>query len=562
MKKTLVFPMLALCAAAAFISSCKDPEPIPEPVYTLTVKTGAADVDENDVILHGSYTYDGSESVTVGFRYAAEKAALATAQLIPATATDGKFSTELKALPNGDYYYQAVASAKGEEVAGAEGFFKVDLSKVPTLVTGAGDLTSDGYVLNGSYTFASKKIPIKVGFFYAATEADLANATLQEVTPDENCNITLTVPFSFGSNCFFQAGAIVEGETYRGEVKSAGMTDLSAAGCANCFIITEKGWYSFQACKPDGTAVAGDKADWLWATGTDKGLVSNVRYADGIISFRAEKYEQASVIIALYSGSSIVWSWHIWMSDVKDQPINGYGFQDRNLGATGISANEPASIGLLYQWGRKDPFIGINVMDNALAGKYETQAFSLDRNLDYPFCADYVVNEQAGITFTVAKKLMTEADATANPMTYYGVAGEGNWTMTPADYANFWKEDSNYNPCPAGYRVPEISDYTGALNEYIMLASTGATAVYGKTAEGKNTWGRIFTLDGVEYNWPATGLRNWEGKACNVGVCIGMTSATLIEGQNKFRNYWNWNANEDIVANSFPLRCIKMGVLR
>ena len=68
MKKTLALSMLALCASAAFISSCKDPEPIPEPVYTLTVKTGAADVDENDVTINGSYTYDGTESVTVGVR--------------------------------------------------------------------------------------------------------------------------------------------------------------------------------------------------------------------------------------------------------------------------------------------------------------------------------------------------------------------------------------------------------------------------------------------------------------------------------------------------------------
>ena len=551
--------MLAICASAALISSCQKPvpEPEPEPVATLTVKTGVVDVDENDVTINGSYTYDGTEKVTVGFRYTTDKAALATAQLIPATAVDGKFSAELKSLPNGEYFYQAVASAKGEEVAGAEGFFKVDVSLIPTLVTGEGDLTQEGYLLKGSYSFASKKVDIKVGFFYAATEEELAKATIQEVTPDEGNNLTLTVPYSIGANCFFQAGAIVGSESYRGEVKCAGMTDLTAEGCANCFVVREKGWYSFKACKPDGTAVAGDKADWLWATGTDKGLISDVNYSGSIISFRVEKYEQASVIIALFKGSEIAWSWHIWMSDVKDQPINGFGFQDRNLGANALSANEPASIGLLFQWGRKDPFIGTRVMDNALSGKYETIPFSLDRTLEYPFCADYVLNDQAGRSFVVVKELMSDATAAANPMTYYGISGQGGWEKSSAEIADYWKADSNNNPCPAGYRVPEITDYTGALNDYLMQSSTGATAVYGKTADGKNTWGRIYTLGGVEYHWPATCLRNWAGYIVNTGVCIAMTSATIVDGQKKFRNVWNWNADTDFIEKAFPLRCIK-----
>lgn len=556
MKKTLFLSLSALCALTMVISSCKK-EPAPEPVFTLTVKTGAADVDETDVTLNGSYTYDGTETVTVGFRYAADKASLATAQLIPATAENGKFSTTLKSLANGEYFYRAVASAKGEEVLGAEGFFKVDFSKVPTVTTGVADLTQDGYVLSGSYSFSSKKIPIKVGFFYAASEADLAKATLHEVTPDGDNKLTLTVPFSFGSNCFFQTGAIVEGETYRGEVKSAGMTDLTAAGNANCFIVKEAGWYSFKTNKPDGTAVDGDKADWLWATGTDKGLISNVNYAGGTISFKVEKYEQASIVIALFKASVIVWSWHIWMSDVKDQPINGYGFQDRNLGANALSANEPASIGLLYQWGRKDPFIGTRVMDNSLSGKYESIPFSLDRSLEYPFCADYVLNDQTGLFFDVPRVMTSEANATAHPMTYYGVSGQGNWEMSSAEIANFWKADSNQNPCPAGYRVPEITDYTGALMDYLMQSSTGATAVYGKTADGKNTWGRIYTLGGVDYNWPATCLRNWAGYIINTGVCIAMTSATLVDGQKKFHNIWNWSADTDYIEKAAPLRCIK-----
>ena len=37
---------------------------------------------------------------------------------------------------------------------------------------------------------------------------------------------------------------------------------------------------------------------------------------------------------------------------------NSYTVLDRNLGATSVIPGERSSIGLLYQWGRKDPFVG------------------------------------------------------------------------------------------------------------------------------------------------------------------------------------------------------------
>ena len=36
-----------------------------------------------------------------------------------------------------------------------------------------------------------------------------------------------------------------------------------------------------------------------------------------------------------------------------------------------------------------------------------------------------------------------------------------------------------------------------------------------------------------------------------------MTSATLVEGQKKFHNIWNWSADTDYIEKAVPLRCIK-----
>lgn len=570
MKKIYSFMMIA-ALAASFAVSCKEAEPEePKKEPVLTVKTGAADVDETDVVLNGSYTYDGTETVSVGFRYAADKSALASAQLIPATATDGKFSTELKSLANGEYWYQAVAKAGALEQAGTEGFFKVDFSLVPTVTTGVADITDKGYVLAGSYTFSSKKVEIKVGFFYAATEAALASAKFEQVTPEDG-SFTFTVPSSFGASCFFQAAAIVDGKTYKGEVKSAGMTDLSAAGVANCYVVKETGWCYFSTKRVDGTVMSGDKVDWIWAT--EDGLISNIGYKDGGVSFKVEKYAQGNVVLAMFKGSEIVWSWNIWLSDVKDQTLNGVTFQDRNLGATGVSADEPASIGLMYQFGRKDPFIGTKIMDKSIATNlYESVAFSLDETLERQWCAPYVVNMNAGVAgFAHVTEEMSVEQSIANPMTHYGVYAKGGYGKPNDEIKDYWGGVSGSktinDPCPAGYKVAAFTDYTKFINEFLLVSSNGVTSRYGVTADGKQTWGRVYTYNGEEYNWPATGWRAWSGVIGRPGNCIGMNTCNLMDGTNgssvrdrSMQIYWNWGATPggNYNCEAFPLRCVKM----
>ena len=76
-------------------------------------------------------------------------------------------------------------------------------------------------------------------------------------------------------------------------------------------------------------------------------------------------------VIAIYDkddpkteDAKILWSFHIWVTEVKEQHLgmnvkgNSYTVLDRNLGATSVIPGERSSIGLLYQWGRKDPFVG------------------------------------------------------------------------------------------------------------------------------------------------------------------------------------------------------------
>lgn len=83
-------------------------------------------------------------------------------------------------------------------------------------------------------------------------------------------------------------------------------------------------------------------------------------------------------VIAVYDKSdpnaedaNVLWSWHVWCTEKPDiielgLPTNGetysgknYKIMDRDLGATTTIPDILTTCGLGYQWGRKDPFIGI-----------------------------------------------------------------------------------------------------------------------------------------------------------------------------------------------------------
>ena len=141
--------------------------------------------------------------------------------------------------------------------------------------------------------------------------------------------------------------------------------DLTASEAyANCFIVTEADEYRFATRKVDGSDVEGIvSVDWLWSTKNAAGnpLVSEVSYKDGIVHFTSDGTEGNTVLAAFDAKGEVIWSWHLWMTDQPELFAYDEGgeLMDRNLGATSaLEADGAASFGLLYQWGRKDPFYG------------------------------------------------------------------------------------------------------------------------------------------------------------------------------------------------------------
>lgn len=145
--------------------------------------------------------------------------------------------------------------------------------------------------------------------------------------------------------------------------------NLSETEMANCYIVEAAGKYVFKADNQfnlgEGLPVPPElhpaSAGLIWQT--EKGLIKNVELSydedTPYISFDVEKAE-GNALIALYNAEGeIEWSWHIWMPKEAISSTTtflGYEVMNMNLGALSNSPGEAESYGMLYQWGRKDPF--------------------------------------------------------------------------------------------------------------------------------------------------------------------------------------------------------------
>ena len=245
--------------------------------------------------------------------------------------------------------------------------------------------------------------------------------------------------------------------------------NLSASGKkANCYIVSAAGHYMFDATVKGNGAVslAGiDKdipksseytASLLWATygveypkPTERGFIKDVYYdsKNGYIRFSTgdsyASYPEGNAAIALWDGSGkIIWSWHIWfetdnLESMKQTYPGGSVFMDRNLGAT-ANVNPGNSntydYGLIYQWGRKDPFLCSKTRSsgkNSAVGVYG--------------CANGIHNAQ-----------MNSVEESVQSPYLYAMQGPSAWVVdSQTDKDVLWATNKTiFDPCPPGWKVP------------------------------------------------------------------------------------------------------------
>ncbi len=337
--------------------------------------------------------------------------------------------------------------------------------------------------------------------------------------------------------------------------------DLSYPSAANCYIVSSEGQYEFRTVKGNSTESVGKvaSAEILWESFgssnapnrdyADLYLIEEVSASEDYITFTATRHKGNAVIAAKDAEGKILWSWHIWMTDQpEDQVYNNEAgvMMDRNLGATSVSFDNGPGFGLLYQWGRKDPFVG---------GIYRISDIIIGTTITWP--APVISNSTSG----------TIAYATEHPTTFItGGDDNGNWCYGSADNTLWQSEKTIYDPCPAGYRVPdgdvwseafgpdlhhqESESQTHALNfgsgEINVLTDTCSDCWYFGAGRRLAKDGSVSDTGEYGYYWSCTASQSDSGKAYSMSFYL--------------KSFQSVNVTPEFArdrASGFSVRCVR-----
>lgn len=358
---------------------------------------------------------------------------------------------------------------------------------------------------------------------------------------------------------------------YAGFVSKPALTDLSATGTANCYIVPTAGDYKFNASvkgnsnESVGTPVS---ADVLWETfGTSVApsigdLVNSVSLQDGFVHFTATDAKGNALIAVKDSEGTILWSWHIWLVDeVGDETFTNIyseeilpALMDRNLGATSKTVGSLGAYGLLYQWGRKDPFPGS-------AALYTT--------------GQSVESAAVSTIMRLKRKDLIEGSVTEfaikNPDCFIWVdtyAYNDHWGAT----SDAWGTSKTiYDPCPAGYKMPIGRGPSGGYNDPLPVWYYAGFVNNARYDSSNHGW-LMETSNGTDAWYPLSGLipssgnsgcfypgqtgKYWTGPYISWGT-YRVYGLSLHSSEASYEYNGNW-ASLSNIAEGGSVRCQKL----
>ena len=324
-----------------------------------------------------------------------------------------------------------------------------------------------------SYTGGTATFTVLGNKAWTAT-CDNPDYTLSMTSGTGESDITVTIPENTKTTAVTSViTVVINGEDYtvtitQGGAPSTEKIDLSATATSNCYIVSKVGYYKFKAttrgsgyvpesCKDEISAtIAPVKAKVLWSTYNTKtapassdAIISGVALEDGYVVFNTTdmiSLTAGNVVIAVYDASDVIlWSWHIWLTEEPTaSSIGGAYWMDRNLGAVNATRGDAGSIGLLYQWGRKDPLRSASTFT------------------DGDFIATFPAPTADEVEVATSETAGTIQASIANPRpfinTYPGNAGPKDWVYAK-DHDDRWMDGSKtmFDPCPAGYKLPSTA---------------------------------------------------------------------------------------------------------
>jgi len=350
-----------------------------------------------------------------------------------------------------------------------------------------------------------------------------------------------------------------------GTLKNLSVNTSGTVATANCYIVnTANQDYKFKATVMGNgattpAATSGDQtapaivptalspvtALVIWETGSKGDVIQDGSVkliGNGYVTFKtANNSTNGNALIGVAdSDGTLLWSWHIWKTtytpdtdyDTYAKYSTGTTFKmmKYNLGATSIStwsasAINAGDLGLFYEWGRKDPFVGAKLWTNVTSGTgaeritttntagYEWKDGSSSAKAAIAASSATV----SGFTDLVAASIEY---ARRNPTHYIYYSSETTYDwLNASTYAtqrdNLWGNPNTsstvpnavagsksiYDPCPPGWRVPTQDSFQ------IFTQDGGNVETQNASDSFSNGW--IFYisayLSGSTSFWPASG---------------------------------------------------------
>lgn len=329
------------------------------------------------------------------------------------------------------------------------------------------------------------------------------------------------------------------GITEYSQPKTFGTTSANGTylldGPANSFIVNpnDGGTYSFEIKEGNSETLLTNAsyAEILWETYntneivTENSVIASVQLEGNKVKFNmpANPVPGNAVIAVMDSNGTILWSWHIWVADWDVEATaqnygNGIIMMDRNLGALNIADNDSRSYGLMYQWGRKDPFVAPVSENNFAQTTPANSLSSVDNIADY----DYSIQ---------------------NPR----VALRGSWNNNN----NLWdNEKTIYDPCPAGWRVPDGSNNSPWASIREMGWNGNGTLVY------------FDTIDSDMAYYPTGGYADSNFAIMQFGNEASMYTCDALDTDSAYTFYyvnWGWAYSGSTSKEDFKsVRCQKI----
>ena len=420
-----------------------------------------------------------------------------------------------------------------------------------TTVTGT--VTGDGSTIH--YIYLPAGVNFTGGF---SIKFRKSGAIVKVASTDSAVNVARSNILPLG-NITSHLKDYVAPTTHDSDIKPvASATDLGATQTANCYVVDASvsgnagKIFKFKAVKGNSSTVLSgiESVAIIWETYnnaetvTANTVIAGVDYdlqAEGdpyiVFQMPATLHAGNALIAAKNGADEILWSWHIWVpaDDIESKKIAATDFvgasyiMDRNLGAlvaTSASGDaDPLSLGLYYQWGRKDPFPG----NSAFSGSTPISV--------------------AGEAMTKHNGLITTAYSIEHPTAYAYVYSVDDSDWNEDHPTDLWipASKSMYDPCPPGYRVPARND----SKPMFMLDDTG----WDYSAANRFRYGSIV--------FPVAGYIDcWGASYANVGARSHVWSANNRGETTAYCMYYRSDQTPKMYASNYSkakagsVRCV------